>query len=162
MLTAERLRELLDYCPESGVFTRRVSRGRAKAGSVAGCDDHKGHLVIVVDGRLYQAHRLAWLYVTGHWPKHEVDHVDGDGLRNAWTNLRSATHAENMRNSRRPRHNTSGFKGVSWHKRSQAWRAYIKKDRRAIHLGTFATPEAAHAAYVAAAQEHHGEFARPA
>lgn len=88
-----------------------------------------------------------------------VDHIDGDTLNNRRSNLRVATHAENGRNSRRSRANTSGFKGVWWHRRGSKWRAGICVAGKKIFLGGFSTPEEAHAAYVAAATVLHGEFA---
>jgi hypothetical protein len=92
----------------------------------------------------------------------EIDHIDGDGLNNRRSNMRLSTHAENMRNRRIAKNNTSGFKGVAWDKNGAKWRAKIKVDGEQIHLGQFDTPEAAHAAYVAASEKLHGEFARAA
>jgi hypothetical protein len=92
----------------------------------------------------------------------DIDHINGDGLDNRWSNLRLATRAENIRNSRTKATNTSGFKGVSWHKRDRKWQAHIKINGRSKNLGLFEAPEDAHAAYVAAAQKYHGEFARAA
>lgn len=159
-LTAELLRSLLDYDAEAGVFRWRISRGSRRAGAVAGNLRRDGYVGILVCGRLYTAHRLAWLWVTGEWPI-EVDHRDGDGSNNAWTNLRLATHAQNMSNTKKPRHNTSGFKGV--HLRRQGdFSASIQHKGKTIHLGLFPTAEAAHAAYCAAAERIHGEFARAA
>jgi HNH endonuclease/AP2 domain len=90
-----------------------------------------------------------------------IDHRDGNSTNNRWSNLRLATVSQNNANRRRPRHNTSGYKGVSLCRRSgrRRWRAVIYKKGQ-IHLGTFPTPEAAHAAYVAAAPKVHGKFAR--
>jgi hypothetical protein len=164
-LTAERLRELLDYEPETGVFRWAVDRGpgRPRVGDAAGSADatKDGRIIIKIAGRKHKAHRLAWLSVTGAWPVGEIDHRDGNPANNAWANLREATRAENARNSKRPAHNRSGFKGVR-PKPNGRWEAFITKDSRWITLGRFPTAEEAHAAYVAAAHEHHGEFARPA
>ena len=90
----------------------------------------------------------------------EVDHIDGNGLNNRRSNLRLATHAENGRNARIRSDNTSGFKGVFQHKRDGSWRAQIHVDGRNKYLGVFRTPEDAHAAYVQAAANLHGPFAR--
>lgn len=89
-----------------------------------------------------------------------VDHVDGNGLNNQRINLRSATRSENARNSRRHRDNTSGFKGVSWNKAKQKWRAYITLNGKEKHLGLFSTAEAARDAYAAANALMHGEFGK--
>ncbi len=153
-LTRARLRELLHYDRDTGEFRwwKRVG-DEVRLGERAGC------LEICVDERWYAAHQLAWRYKTGRWCRPMIDHRDGDATNNRWTNLRRATHSQNTANSRRPRTNTSGYKGVTRHRRR--WRAIICKKGRWIYLGTFATPEAAHAAYVAAARKLFGEFARP-
>jgi hypothetical protein len=91
-----------------------------------------------------------------------VDHVDGDGLNNRRSNLRIATRAENNRNAAVRKDNTSGFKGVHWHKGDGRWQAQIRVAGKRIRLGAFDTPEAAHAAYCEAAARYHGAFARPA
>jgi len=110
------------------------------------------------DGTLtkVQMHRLL-LGMTD--PKIQCDHLDGDGLNNRRANLRTCTHTQNMWNTRIRADNTSGRKGVSWHKQHGIWRAQIQVSGRPKHLGYFPTPEAAYAAYCAAAAELHGEFA---
>ena len=88
-----------------------------------------------------------------------TDHVSGDKLDNRRTNLRIATNAQNLRNRGKQRNNTTGFKGVAWHRTSEKWTAQIVVNGKKMHLGYFTTPEAAHAAYCIAARELHGEFA---
>lgn len=90
----------------------------------------------------------------------EVDHRSGDGLDNRRKNLRLATVAQNRRNQRTGKANTSGIKGVSWHKRVKRWAANITVNGKALHLGYHDTKELARAAYAAASAEHHGEFGR--
>lgn len=162
MLTAERLRELIDYDAESGIFRwrRTVNNNKAKAGAVAGSIGQNGYRYIGVDGRVYLAHRLAWLYVHGEWPPGELDHLDVIPLNNRIANLRPATRSENNRNCGMSSNNTTGFKGVIVHKESGRFRAQIWKDRRRIHLGYFDVAEDAAAAYDAAARELHGNFAK--
>lgn len=162
MLTAERLRELLSYDAQTGLFTWRVSRpGRyGRVGAVAGFFDSSGHRRICLDCETYAAHRLAWLYVHGEWPVGDIDHKDTVRSNNAIDNLRPATNAENHFNMRRHRDNASGFKGVDFHRKVGRWRAVIHVGGKQSHLGYFDTAEAAHAVYVAAATEHYGEFAR--
>jgi hypothetical protein len=158
MLTAERLRELLAYDPETGAFTWCVARGRQGAGSAAGADNGDGYRGIEIDRRRYQAHRLAWLYVHGAWPAEQLDHINGAKSDNRIGNLREATNAENVRN-RTPKPGTlAGAKGVTWDR--DGWRARVWKDGRCHCLGRFSTVDEARAAYAAAALEHHGEFAR--
>jgi hypothetical protein len=160
-LTAERLRELLHYNEVTGEFRRRVTvRYNARAGDLAGSTDKRGYRQINVDGTVYRGHRLAILYTTGAWPDHDVDHRDGVRSNNAFRNLRPATMSQNIANSRRPLHNTSGFKGVGWDKKARKWRATIEVRGRRIYLGLFETLEAAAASYHAAAIQHFGEFAR--
>lgn len=90
----------------------------------------------------------------------DVDHRDSDGLNNSRTNLRLATRSQNKFNSRMSASNTSGYKGVSWHKRQKKWNAYICVNCKLMHLGSFDSPEDAADAYDKAAIQYHGEFAR--
>lgn len=163
-VTHERLVEVLRYDPVSGNFYWRVATSRrVKVGAIAGCVQARdGYVVIRIDGILYLAHRLARFYVTGEWPVNEIDHIRGTEGGNGWNNLRAATSAENSRNKKRTISNHSGFKGVRKHPLSKGWYAQIGANGKNRHLGTFATPEAAYAAYVAAAAVLHGEFARAA
>lgn len=108
--------------------------------------------------RTYRLHRTILKQPRGNCLV--VDHIDGDPANNCRSNLRVCTHGENARNQSRSMDNTSGFKGVSWHKQSKKWRAYITVNYKRIHLGLFDTPEAAHEAYARAAEQYHGEFAR--
>lgn len=160
-LTAARLREVVNYDPETGIFTNKLARQGTQVGAVLGTNS-RGYLVICVDCTLYQAHRLAWLYVNGEWPPEELDHKDKIRHHNWIDNLRPATHGQNSANTNVRAHNKSGVKGVNWDSDRQLWRARITKDRKGITLGRFPTPEEAHAAYVAAADRLFGEFARSA
>jgi hypothetical protein len=160
-LTQERLKELLDYDPETGVFTWLASTtNRISVGDVAGSVDRLGYRRIALDRRDYKAHRLAWLYMTGEWPTSDLDHINCDKDDNRIANLRLATEAQNGANRRKNSNNTSGYKGVSSSR--GRWRAEIRVNGRARRLGHFTDPAAAHAAYVAAAEKHFGEFARVA
>lgn len=164
MLTQATLHELLSYNPRTGVFVWRVNRmGSARAGDVAGSvkgRDGNFYLHIGIAPRTYQAHRLAFLYMTGAWPSGSVDHKDGNGLNNRWSNIRVASVSLNAANAKMPSTNTSGFKGVTFHKQVGRWQAQIKKNGQSIYLGLFDRPEDAHAAYVDKAKEIFGEFAR--
>jgi hypothetical protein len=155
-LTAERLRELLTYDPDTGLFIRRVNRqGRwGKAGTVAGHINPHGYRVIWI-GANYMAHRLAWLYVHGALPEGQLDHINQDKTDNRMENLRLVTHAENMQNRPHQRNNVSGFKGVAPCRRTGRWQALICSNNKQIHLGFFDTPELAHAAYCEAAARLH-------
>lgn len=164
-LKLERLKELLSYERATGLFrwkARTSASSRVVIGDVAGGPDRDGYIVIRVDGRLYLAHRLAVFYVTGEWPRDDVDHRDLNRSNNEWRNLRCATESQNLANQKLMCTNTSGFKGVSWDKTAKRWTAQIEVRGRKLRLGRFDTPEDAHSAYMAAAQKHFGEFARAA
>lgn len=162
--TLDRLRELLDYDLDTGIFRWRLRRGPATAGAVAGAlmrrPSGAAHRVIRIDGRLYYAHRLAWMHTYGVWPTEDIDHINSDGTDNRLGNLRLASRSENSTNKGVQRNNRSGRKGVSWHARAGRWQACIGVNGRTICLGLFNSVEEAHAAYMRAATEHFGEFAR--
>jgi HNH endonuclease len=161
ILTAERLREVLDYNPETGVFTWKMSHGNGvKAGNVAGRNAGRGYRQISVDKKLYGEHRLAFLFMTGEFPPQFVDHIDCDPSNNRWRNLRSATLSQNGANRRLNTNNKVGLKGVKFNRGKFV--ATIKKDGKMTHLGRFATADAAHKAYNNAATETFGQFARVA
>jgi hypothetical protein len=156
-LTAGRLRELLDYDPGTGVFRWRANRGRVRAGGVAGSLSVSGYLKARVDGRSHWAHRLAWLYVHGEWPRGGIDHINGDRSDNRIGNLRDVPQRINAQNRRTARRDntSSGLLGVDWHAHRQRWRARIRLRGGRLDLGHFDTPEAAHAAYVEAKRRLH-------
>lgn len=140
MLTQDRVKELLTYDPLTGVFRWKVRR-KLKAGSVAGCEftDRQGkkYWSIGVNGKMFLAHRLAWLFTHGQFPPEQIDHIDGNGLNNRLGNLRVVSNIENQRNARKRVDNTSGVSGVIWDKRDQKWRAQIRVNRKNIYLGLF-------------------------
>ena len=163
MLKASRLRELLHYDPETGVFTWIVPPCNSiHAGDAAGSPNGKGYLVIGVDRVRVGSHRLAWLYMTGEWPNGQIDHIDLNRSNNRWANLRDATQSQNLANTLARANSKSGFKGVYWHKRRAKWHAQIRHRGKGKSLGLFDSAGDAHRAYYAAAKELHGEFARSA
>jgi hypothetical protein len=165
MITADRLRELLRYDQGTGQFTwasRTSPSSRAKVGDLAGTPNNRGYLYIKVFKVTYQAHRLAWLYMTGDWPRNEIDHIDLNRGNNSWSNLRESTRTQNNANRSACANNKCGLKGVDYRRKIKKWRAQIAIGGKKIHLGSFCTPEDAHAAYVAAAEKYFGEFARAA
>lgn len=139
-LTQERLKELLHYDPETGVFTRlkTISNFKAKKGDIAGGINSIGYRQICVDGKHYNASRLAFLYTEGYFPEHEVDHKNRIKSDDRWDNLRHISKQCNARNSKIADDNTSGITGVSWDNINQRWRAYITTmPKKRIHLGRF-------------------------
>lgn len=159
-LTAARLRELLDYDPLTGLFTRK--RGRGKGVPTLGTLHHTGYRFLGVDGVTHLAHRLAVLHVTGALPDGDIDHRDLNKSNNRFANLRPCDDSSNQANIARKSDNTSGYKGVCWNAKSGKWQAGIKRAGRSSHLGLFNCPVAAHLAYVVAADSHYGEYARAA
>jgi hypothetical protein len=159
MLTQERLREVLTYDPNTGIFRWAVSRGqRAQAGNEAGSAyTEYGHRRIHIEGKTYQAGRLAWLYVTGSWPFPEIDFKNGNPADLRFANLREATPQQNAANRRTS--NLTGTKGVSISSPGR-FRAQICINGKRIELGAFDTIEEANAAYAKAATEAFGEYAR--
>lgn len=158
-LTAERLREVLHYEPQTGVFIWIAPiNNRIKVGNKAGSGSN-GYINISIDGEIYGAHRLAWLYMTGGWPAHQIDHADGNRSNNAFSNLREATVSQNHQNIGITAANRTGLKGVSLHKKTGKWRARIAIEKKGKTIGYFDTKEEAHAAYCEAASRHYGKFA---
>lgn len=167
--TFDDVKNALDYNPMTGIFywrhrhDRNASWNSRWAGKRAGSEwRRKGYTSYVQLGlngyRGFWAHHLAWLYMTGEWPQHNVDHRDGNGLNNRWANLRLDTEGKNRANSGPAKNNRLGVKGV-FAKRGR-FGAQIRAGGKQMHLGTYDTIEEAQAAYAAAAKERHGEFAK--
>jgi hypothetical protein len=155
MLTAERLKQVLHYDPETGVFTR-ISTGKR-------CSHRThGYLRIWVDTASYRANRLAWLYVYDKFPDGIIDHKDRDRANDAIANLREANCSLNGANMRLNKNNKSGFKGVHWVARKRRWQAKVKVNGSTKHLGYFEDAIDAHLAYAEGARKAFGEFAHAA
>jgi hypothetical protein len=155
ILSQDKVRHLLHYDPLTGIFTRlvRTSR-RIKVGDVAGSKNGGGYVQIRIDGVLRQAHRLAWLYMTGENPIGEIDHKNTIPSDNRWENLRDATRKVNMQNQRRPHRNSQlGILGVS--RNSNGFMASINIAGKKMYLGTFPSTALAHDAYLKAKRELH-------
>jgi hypothetical protein len=165
VLTIERLRSVLDYDPETGIFvwSKRISLN-THVGDVAGSITEDGYLMIGIDGRCYPAGRLAWAHFYGEFPPKElmVDHRDTNRLNNRIDNLRLATNSQNQANRGLPSTNTTGYKGVTYDRKRKKYYASIGSGVRSrpIRLGQFNDPLTAHLAYKAAAIVKYGEFAR--
>lgn len=140
MITQERLKELLHYDPETGVFTWKHTGRRKKAGTPAGWVGDRGYSHVQVDGRTYKAHQLAWLYVHGQRPV-EIDHINRNKGDNRISNLRPVERCDNQRNRPAREDSTSGARGVYWRPATHTWRADISSgprgNRQSKHLGTF-------------------------
>ena len=137
MLTQARLKEVLNYDPETGVFTWKIGRPKAPKGGVAGYLNWKGYWIVCVDRVKYRAHRLAWFYVYGCMPDGQIDHINHEKLDNRISNLRVVSNKVNHRNMGKPSNNTSGVVGVSWFKTRNKWVARIRDGKVYRCLGYF-------------------------
>jgi len=154
-LTAERLRELFSYDPDTGLFTRLHAAGTVKAGHIANYIAASGYVVIRINTHRFKAHRLAWLYTYGRWPLDQIDHINGIGSDNRISNLRECNHSENAQNMRLRKTSKSGFLGVNFHKLHGKWQSVICVNQKVMHLGYFQSAELAHDAYVEAKSRLH-------
>ena len=154
-VTHQRLKELLCYDNESGLFYWKVDRNKVKLGDVAGRPAVGGYVRIRIDSKDYLAHRLAWFYVNGFWPKLDLDHINRVADDNRIINLREATKLQNVHNRSMSKNNTSGFMGVSWSKTDKKWKVQLRVNYRRIPLGSFDCPLEGSKAYLAAQAIHH-------
>lgn len=160
-LTADYVREILHYDSKTGIFTWKVMLSRrGMPGAVAGRFNTKNRIKIGINNREYMAHRLAWLYMTGSWPKYEIDHWDENQSNNRWKNLRHATPSENHRNRGPQRNNKTGQKGVCYYKARNYFIAFIKHKGKQHILGYFKTLEEAVEARLKGERKYHGHWAK--
>lgn len=156
MLTQARLKELFNYDPETGIFTRLKEAGGQIAGTVPTCLDDWGYLRFRVDHKKYRAQRLAWLYVYGVWPTYFIDHINGNTLDNRIANLRDVTNQANSQNCKgATKISKTGVRGVHFHKPTQKYGAQINVSGKKIWLGTFESLDAASEAYTIARKQYH-------
>lgn len=140
MLTQGKLKNILHYNPDTGVFVwLDDKRNHVKAGDIAGSLDAYGYNCIKIKSKSYKASRLAWLYMEGYFPEHEIDHMNRIKNDDRWNNLRHATHQCNTRNCSMAKNNSSGITGVYWHKNVKKWSANIMESGRLRYLGCFDT-----------------------
>lgn len=164
MITQERLKELLEYNEATGYFTWKASLcSRRREGDIVGKDNkaYLNYISITIDNNKYKLHRLVWLYVYGHMPNGQIDHINQIRKDNRLVNLREVNNIENSRNHTMNKNNISGVTGVHWDRGRNKWMAYIKVDYKRIHLGRFTSKEEAIAARAHAEQlygfhENHG------
>jgi hypothetical protein len=160
ILTQARLKELLEYNPETGDFHRVVGRkGAGFSGTKAGSPSH-GYLTIMVDGKNYRCHRLAWLYVYGEFPNGHLDHINREKTDNRISNLRVASKKQNAENTGIQANNKSGHRGVFWNSQKSKWHARIKHHGKTLHLGFFDDPLNASNAYQTKAMQLFTHYAQ--
>jgi hypothetical protein len=157
----ENVAEFFHY--QDGKLFWRVSRGAARAGDEAGCLKSDGYIHIKINGESYVAHRIIWVLHYGEIPSGlQIDHINGDRADNRIENLRLATHTENSRNQKINKDNSCGLKGVSFNKSREKYSSQIQVNGKQKFLGYFTCPEDAHRAYIVAANQYFGNFARVA
>lgn len=159
MLSQKRLHELLNYDQGTGIWRWKIRQGRSGAGTIAGNKSIKGYIQVQVEGKNYTAHRLAFLYVTGKWPRKQVDHINLDRSDCSWNNLREATSSQNGAN-RRVRSDKQNRlpKGVYPNGSGFCARIQINEERK--YLGQFKNIEDAQQAYERAALVYFGSYMR--
>ncbi len=154
----DRMRELFDYDPATGIFTRTVTvSSNAMVGQKVGCPSRGGYLRVRIDGKHHYCHRLAWLYCYGHFPEEDIDHINGNRSDNRIANLRLATRAENQQNISRIGHGKSGLVGAYWDRSRRRWYSKVRDPEtgKQYRLGYYDAREDAHEAYKAWKRKNH-------
>ena len=159
-LTQERLKEIVSFDQDTGIFTRKLKAKGAVVGSVVGYQKSNGYIAISIGLKKYYAHRLAWLYVYGKLPKNDIDHIDGNRKNNKIKNLRDVSRTENLQNLKKAKtHNKStGLLGAYFHKQIGKFTSRIKVNKKNIYLGLFDTAEQAQQAYLNAKKQFHSGY----
>ena len=153
----EIVKDLLEYDTETGLLTWKVSRGTAKAGSIAGTVSDSGYINVKVGQSPYRGHRIAWFLHYGQQPEGQIDHIDNDATNNRISNLRLATVSQNSQNVRKHSHNTSGVKNVAWQK--GAWVVRLEVNGKQMYFGRFQNLFEARERAIEVRKQYHGEFA---
>lgn len=167
--SVEEIRKLVDYNPETGAFTWLPRENKSWNSRYAGkraaayTSSDTGYSLVVIARKQYYAHQMAWIHFYGEPPQKgmHIDHINGDKTDNRIANLRIATVAQNVQNQKLHIDNTSGYKGVCFHKPTKKWMARIRSNNRYHYLGLFDAAEEAYAAYMEASKQLHGEFSHP-
>lgn len=161
MLTQDHLKSILEYNQKDGNFRWKLlpTINQIKVGDIAGSVDVRGYVHIGIEGKIYYAHRLAFLYMTGSLPEKEVDHKNQNKTDNSWENLRECNRSQNGANIGKQRNNKSGYKGVSLHKTTGKWKSQISINGKNTYLGIFSDKLEAVAVYNKKHKEIHNEFA---
>lgn len=138
ILTQEKLKTLLHYDPDTGVLIWRAKPSRGiKVGRQAGTPTSEGYLALQINKKKMFAHRAIWFYVYGIWPEQEIDHINRNRADNRFVNLRAATRLENSHNTGKHVTNTSGYKGVTFHRRSKRWQVQLSANNKTFYVGQF-------------------------
>lgn len=160
MITQQLLKQRYDYKDGQLIFKIKIG-SQGKIGKIVGCKDSRGYIVTTIKRKQYNVHRLIWIWHNGDIVDGiEIDHINRIKSDNKIENLRLATTSQNQFNTIKSKDNTSGYKGVGWHKSENKWRARISINKKRIDLGHYSSAEEAHNAYMIAAKIYHKEFAR--
>lgn len=161
MITQQRLKELFNYCPDTGILTQKTRTSqRVKVGEDVGCLTRNGYLKIFCQGRNYRVHRLAWLYVYGDYPDEDIDHINGIRTDNRLCNLRLATRSQNNCNSKLRADNKTSYRNVHFFKRTGTYQVQVRLNGKRVNGGYFATAEEASVVATKMRKQLHGEFAK--
>lgn len=158
MIKHEELLRAMTYNPQTGIFSWNKSRRGIRDKNNAGCVTKRGYVNIYINNKKYLAHRLAWFYVHGEWPAEQIDHINGRKDDNSIDNLRLANGCENQLNRRKDCRNTSGIKGVCWHKNNKKWQAQTSVNGKEYYLGQYTNIKDAERAVIDFRNKHHKEF----
>lgn len=156
MITQNELKKNLSYNPYTGIFVRLVGRPNSSKGDVAGTKNPQGYIIMEVNNLPYRAHRLAWLYMTGSFPKDQIDHINCIKSDNRFVNLREVTQSQNRFNTKKKKNNKLGIKGV--HRVGNRFKAQAIFEKKHYYLGYYDTPKEASKVYQRFAKKFHGEF----
>lgn len=160
MISQDKLKQCLYYSPIVGAFEWRRSGRGVRRGFLAGCvNKQSGYVMVIIDGKPYAAHRLAWLYMTGSMPDQIIDHIDGDRSNNAFSNLRLSSYSQNSWNQKLSAASSSGVKGVTFRPDAGKWQGRFRASGKTYWLGYFDSKEEADKAVRKKRTEIHGEFA---
>lgn len=160
MITQKELKEIVEYNEDTGIFTWKVDKGRAKKGDIAGSPHNNGYKQIRINKKLHLEHRLAWIYVYGKPPKNDIDHINGVRTDNSIKNLRECTRHQNLCNRTVKVKSKSGIKNVCWHKQNQTWMVKIQVKGKHIHIGCFKDIELAELVAIEARIKYHGIYTK--
>jgi hypothetical protein len=161
MITQDFLKEHFSYDADTGILTRKkfihAKHGSLKIGDKVGVKTRSGHLTIKLFEKTYMIHRIIWFYVHGHWPNHDIDHINGIGDDNRIVNLRDVTKSGNLQNMRKAQINnkSSGLLGVYREPATGKYQAKITVNRKPLYLGSYRTKEEAHEVYLQAKRKLH-------
>ena len=155
MLLKQECLKKLFYDAANGIFIWKFNGTRGiKAGDVAGSKMSDGYIMLSVSGKKVLAHRVAWFFSYGEFPYGHIDHINRNKSDNRILNLRLASPEQNAQNRTKNSKNTSGYKGVTWHKRDKKWQAAITVKGKVLHLGYYLKVEDAYASYVKASKKY--------